>query len=68
MPGVQLIPLLIGILVGVLLSVAAWSIGRTRSTVFSDTTIDIQQQVLFWFLLVAVFVAGAFVTFVLLKL
>jgi divalent metal cation (Fe/Co/Zn/Cd) transporter len=68
MPSLQFIPLFIGILVGVLLSFVGWSIARTRSNVFSDPTSDAQHQVLFWFVLVAVFVAGAFVTFVLLKL
>jgi hypothetical protein len=63
----QAIPLLVGILVGVLLSVVAWSVMKTRQQTTGDKTVDLQERVLFWLLLVAVFGAGVFITYLLLR-
>lgn len=64
----QVIPLLIGIVVGILLSVIAWSVTKARRQTTGDTTIDLQAQVLLWLLLVAVFSAGVFIAYLLLRL
>jgi uncharacterized protein YacL len=63
----EAIPLLVGIVVGLLLSVIAWSVVKTRREPASETTVDVQQQVLLGLLLVAVFGAGIFVTYLLLR-
>jgi len=63
----QAIPLLLGIVVGVLLSVIAWSVIKARRQTTDDTTVDLQEQVLLWLLLVAVFGAGVFITYFLLR-
>ncbi len=68
MPVTQIVPLLIGMLVGALLSVVVWSLWRTRNNTFADATLDSQHQVLFWLLLLAMFTAGVFVTFALLRI
>jgi uncharacterized membrane protein YedE/YeeE len=68
MPITQIIPLLLGVLVGVLLSVVAWSFLSTRRHALGDDGVDIQDQVLLWLLILAVFGAGVFVTYVLLRL
>ncbi len=68
MLGTQTVLLLIGILMGVLLSLVGWSMIQTRSAVSNDTSIDAQHQMLLWFLLAAMFMVGAFFAFVLLKI
>jgi hypothetical protein len=68
MPVTQIVPLLIGMLVGVLLTVMVWSIKHTRNSTAADAALDSQHQVLFWLLLLAVFTAGVFVTFALLRI
>lgn len=64
----QAIPLLIGIVVGLLLSVIAWNVIRARRQTTGDTTVDLQAQLLLGLLLVAVFSAGVFITYLLLRL
>jgi hypothetical protein len=64
----QAIPLLTGIVAGILLSVVVWSVVKARRQATGDTTVDLQAQVLLWLLLVAVFGAGVFVTCLLLQL
>jgi hypothetical protein len=68
MPVTQIVPLLIGMLVGVLITVMVWSIRHTRNSPAADAALDSQHQVLFWLLLLAVFTAGVFVTFALLRI
>ncbi len=62
----EAIPLLVGIVVGLLLSVIAWSVRKARRQATGDTIMDLQQQVLLWLLLVAVFGSGVFITYLLL--
>ncbi len=64
----QAIPLLVGIVVGLLLSVIVWSVIKARRQTASDTTLELQEQVLLWLLLIAVFGAGVFITYLLLRL
>jgi hypothetical protein len=68
MPATQIVPLLIGMLVGALLSVMVWSVRQARSRTDMDAALDSQHQVLFWLLLLAMFTAGVFVTFALLRI
>jgi uncharacterized membrane-anchored protein YhcB (DUF1043 family) len=63
----EAVPLLVGIMVGLLFSVIAWSALRERRQTTNEMTADRQQQMLLGFLLVAVFGAGIFVTFFLLR-
>jgi tetrahydromethanopterin S-methyltransferase subunit C len=60
----QVIPLLIGVVAGLLLSVVAWRVTRARRPTLDGSTTDLQAQVLLWLLLIAVFSAGVFVTYV----
>ncbi len=60
----QAIPLLVGILVGLLLSVIVWSAAKARRQTTGDSVTDLQAQVLLWLLLIAVFGAGVFLTYV----
>ncbi len=64
----QAFPLLVGIVVGLLLSVIAWSVIKARRQTTVDTTVDLQAQLLLGLLLVAVFSAGVFITYLLLRL
>jgi ABC-type amino acid transport system permease subunit len=64
----QVIPLLVGIVVGVLLSVIVWSVLKTRQAPTGETTVDLQAQMLFLLLLIAVFGAGVFITYLLFRL
>ena len=64
----EAIPLLVGIVVGMLLSVIAWSVLKARRQTTSDTIVDLQQQVLLGLLFVAVFGAGIFITYLVLRL
>ena len=63
----EAIPLLVGIVMGLLLSMIAWSAMRARRQTTNDIIEEHQQQVLLGFLLVAMFGAGVFVTFFLLR-
>jgi hypothetical protein len=63
----EAIPLLMGIVVGLLLSVVVWSAVKARRQTTSDVIVDFQQQVLLGLLLVAVFAAGVFLTYLLLR-
>jgi uncharacterized membrane protein YwzB len=63
----EAVPLSVGIMVGLLFSVIAWSALKARRQTTSEMTTDQQQQMLLGFLLVAVFGAGIFVTFFLLR-
>ncbi len=60
-------PLLVGIMVGMLLSVVAWSVIQTRRQTSNDTTVGLQDRVLLLLLLIAVFGAGVFITYLLLR-
>ena len=60
----QTIPVLIGIVAGLLLSVITWSVMKARRPTLDGSTTDLQAQMLLWLLLIAVFGAGVFVTYV----
>jgi hypothetical protein len=68
MSMVQVGPGLLGALVGVLLSVIAWNIWKTRDQAISSTLFDVQGNLLLWLLILAAFALGAFVTYLLLRL
>ena len=63
----EAVPLLVGIVVGLLLSVIAWSAIKARRQTTSDAIVDLQQQMLLGFLLVATFGAGIFITYLLIR-
>lgn len=63
----EAVPLLVGIMVGLLLSVIAWSAVKARRQTTSDAIVDLQQQMLLGLLLVAMFGAGVFITYLLLR-
>jgi sensor domain CHASE-containing protein len=63
----EAIPLLVGIVVGLLVSVVAWSALKARRQTESGTLADLQQQILLGLLLVAVFGAGVFITYLVLR-
>ncbi len=64
----QAIPLLVGVLVGILLSVIVWSVVKARRHPPNETPLDFQAQVLLWLLLIAVFSTGVLVTYLLFRL
>jgi hypothetical protein len=63
----EAIPLLVGIVVGLLLSVIAWSTLKARWSAARDPMLDHQQQMLLGLLLVGVFGAGIFITYLMLR-
>ena len=64
----QAIPLLVGIIVGLLVSVIAWNVMQAHQQTTGDMTLSQREHVvLYWLLLVAVFVAGVFLTYLLLR-
>jgi hypothetical protein len=63
----EAIPLLVGIVVGLLLGVIAWSMVKARQQTTNEPITDRQQQVLLGLLLVAMFGAGVFITYFLLR-
>ncbi len=63
----EAIPLLVGIVVGLLLSVIVWSGLQARWLTRGNTAVDLQGRTLFWLLLVAVFGAGVFITYLLIR-
>jgi hypothetical protein len=65
---VQVVPWLLGVVVGVLLSVIVWSIWKTRDHAISSTLLDVQGNLLLWLLILAAFALGVFVTYLLLRL
>lgn len=65
---VQIVPGLMGALIGVLFSVLVWSIWKMRGRSSSRAALDAQTNLLLWLLVLAAFALGAFVTYVLLRL
>ena len=62
------IPLLLGILVGLLLGLLTWGWSRVRHHVTGDLAMESRDDVLVSLLLLAAFACGAFATYLLLKL
>jgi hypothetical protein len=64
----HIVPGLLGVLVGVLLSVITWSIWKMRGHTIAGSVLDAQANVLLWLLMLAAFALGVFATYALLRL
>jgi hypothetical protein len=64
----HIVPGLLGVLVGVLLSVITWSIWKMRGHPIVGVALDAQANVLLWLLMLAAFALGVFATYALLRL
>jgi len=65
---VQVVPGLMGAVVGVLFSVLVWGIWNMRGRPFSTAVLEAQTNLLLCLLVLAAFVLGACLTYVLLRL
>ena len=59
------IPVLLGVLVGAVLSLVVWGLQRSRSHVRGDSVMGTRGDVLLGLLVVAAFALGVFLTYVL---
>jgi nitrate reductase gamma subunit len=62
---VQIIPILLGVLVGLVLVLVIWGIWRSRSEANSNIIAGARGDILLWLLILAAFTLGVFVTYVL---
>jgi len=65
MLSVQVVPLLLGVLVGLLLSLVAWGFFRSRRHKMSDALMEARGDVLVGFLVLAAFALGVFLIYIL---
>jgi hypothetical protein len=63
--SVQVVPLLLGVLVGLLLSLVAWGFFRSRRHRVGDALMEGRGDVLVGFLILAAFALGVFLIYVL---
>jgi hypothetical protein len=59
------IPILLGVLVGVVLSLVVWGLRRSQSHVIGDSVMRARGDVLLGLLVLAAFALGVFLTYVL---
>ena len=67
MPSVRAIPILLSILVGLLISLVVWGLVRPPRQQTGDTWIETRDDLLMGLLMLAAFVSGAFLTYVVLR-
>ena len=65
MPSRHAIPILLGILVGAVLSLVVWGLQRSTSHVQGDSVMGARGDVLLGLLVLAAFALGVFLTYVL---
>jgi ABC-type Mn2+/Zn2+ transport system permease subunit len=61
----NVIPILLGVLVGAVLSLVVWGLQRSRSRVPGDSVMGTQGDVLLGLVVLAAFALGVFLTYVL---
>jgi len=61
----QIIPILLGVLVGLVLALVIWGTWRSRSEANSNIVAGTHGDILLWLLILAAFTLGVFVTYVL---
>ena len=67
MPSVRAVPILLSILVGLLISLVVWGLVRSPRQQTGDTWIETRDDLLMGLLVLAAFVSGAFLTYVVLR-